>query len=189
MHDSEKKGAIFLDRDGTLNPDPGYIDSPDDYELYPETVRALKNLSTTGLPFILVTNQSGIGRGLIEETALEAIHNKLDTLLNQHGLVLLGIYYCPHTPEEGCNCRKPSTGMFTQAADEQGVDLTSSYMIGDSVADVLAANAVGLQSILVKTGNGQRTEREILNGKLSADFVGDNLSECAEYIVNLEAQR
>ena len=105
MHDSEKKGAIFLDRDGTLNPDPGYIDSPDDYELYPETIRALKNLSTTGLPFILVTNQSGIGRGLIEETALEAIHNKLDTLLNQHGLVLLGIYYCPHTPEEGCNCR------------------------------------------------------------------------------------
>ena len=79
--------------------------------------------------------------------------------------------------------------MFTQAADEQGIDLTSSYMIGDSVADVLAANAVGVQSILVKTGNGQRTEKEILNGKLSADFVGDNLSGCAEYIVNLEAQR
>jgi D-glycero-D-manno-heptose 1,7-bisphosphate phosphatase len=79
--------------------------------------------------------------------------------------------------------------MFTQAADEQGVDLTSSYMIGDSVADVLAANAVGVQSILVKTGNGKRTEKEILNGKLSADFVGDNLSECAEYIVNFEAKR
>ena len=190
IHDSEKMGAIFLDRDGTLNPDPGYISSPDDYELHPETIDALKTLSATGLPFILITNQSGIGRGLIEETALKAIHNKLDSLLEKHELFLIDKYYCPHTPEDRCDCRKPATGMLTKAADDHGIDLTSSYMIGDSVADVAVANAVGVQSILVKTGNGQRTEREILNGKLSADFVGDNLNDCAKHIVDLEeAQR
>lgn len=186
MAEAQTTAAVFLDRDGTLNPDPGYIASPDDYELYPETIPALKTLATTGLPLILVTNQSGVGRGLIEESSLEAIHEKLSAALAEHGLSFLDTYHCPHTPADECTCRKPATDMFTRAAKEHGIDLVSSYVIGDSPADVAAANTMGAHALLVRTGNGHATESEIMNGRLSADFVGDDLRECARYIVEQE---
>lgn len=180
------KSAIFLDRDGTLNPDPGYISSPDNFHLYKETVPALKLLGRTDFPLILVTNQSGIGRGLIDISSLEAIHNKLDHLLDEHGIVITAKYHCPHTLKETCSCRKPQVGMFKKAEKDHDIDLNKSYVIGDSNVDMVAAIRIGARAILVKTGNGIGVEAELLREGSSVHFIGDNLVDCAHHIIRRE---
>ncbi|MEE2877042.1 MAG: HAD family hydrolase [Candidatus Neomarinimicrobiota bacterium] len=182
-----KTGAIFLDRDGTLNPDPGYISSPDDFELYGDTFPALEQLTKTGLSLILITNQSGIGRGIIQESALARIHEKLDRSLLECGIVLSGKYYCPHVPKDRCGCRKPETGLFKEAEADHEINLSSSYLIGDSLCDVNAARAIGAHSILVRTGNGRGTEAELNRDGGMVDFVGDTLMDCSNHILGLEA--
>ncbi len=184
-----KTAAIFLDRDGTLNPDPGYISSPDDFKLFGDTLPALELLAQTGLPLVLITNQSGVGRGIIEETALAKIHEKLDRALSQIGVVLTGKYYCPHLPEDDCHCRKPKSGLFKQAEADYDIDLSASYLIGDSLCDVNAAEAIGAYSILVRTGNGRKTEAKLDRDGVSVDFVGDTLVDCANHLLALESAR
>ncbi len=181
-----KRGAIFLDRDGTLNPDPGYISSPDDFELYDNTLPALAMLMKTDLPLILVTNQSGIGRGIIEERALAQIHKKLDRNLSNIGVFLKEKYYCPHVPEDHCGCRKPKSDLFMQAKKDHDLDLSASYLIGDSLCDVNAAEAIGGYSILVRTGNGRETEAKLNRNGLMVDYVGDSLLDCANHLLGLE---
>lgn len=141
--------AIFLDRDGTLNPDPGYISNPKDYELYDGVTESLYKLQKAGYLLILITNQSGISRGLFTEEQLEAVHNKMKKLLEAGGVKLDAIYYCPHHPEHPykgvsvCNCRKPKPGLILQAIKDFDVDITKSYMIGDRTSDIkigLASN-------------------------------------------------
>ena len=134
--------AIFLDRDGTLNPDPGYISDPKDYELYDGVTEALAKLQKAGYLLILITNQSGISRGLITEEQLESVHAKLKKLLKNGGVELDAIYYCPHHPEHpykgvsDCNCRKPKPGLILQAVKDFNVDTEKSFMIGDRVSDI-----------------------------------------------------
>src|SRR5262249_57911234 len=132
------KPAVFLDRDGTMNVDVGYLSSPDQLEVYPYTAEAVRLINESGMLAIVVSNQSGIARGFLTEQTLEMIHARLILLLEQEGARLDGIFYCPHHPTIGdppyrraCDCRKPQPGMVLRAAELHGIDLSRSILIGD----------------------------------------------------------
>jgi len=148
--------AIFLDRDGTLNPDPGYISNPDDFELFPDVPESLKQLREAGYLLILITNQSGIARGMITIEQLECIHNKLASLLQKHDVKLDAIYYCPHHPDfpdakgiSECNCRKPKPGLISKALIEWNIDIENSFMIGDKKSDINIGLNTGAKPIFI----------------------------------------
>ena len=147
--------AIFLDRDGTLNPDPGYISRPEDFELFDGVGEALKRLKDDGYLLILITNQSGISRGLFTEEQLELIHNKLKRLLAEAGTSLDGIYYCPHHPEHPykgvsvCDCRKPAPGLILRAIKDHNIDSSNSYMIGDRKSDIKIGLNAGVKPVFI----------------------------------------
>lgn len=148
--------AIFLDRDGTLNPDPGYISDPALLKLYPGTGEALKRLQQAGYLLVVVTNQSGIARGLLTHEQLAAIHNKLQQLLGEFSVKLSGIYYCPHHPDfpdangvAACFCRKPKPGLILQAIKELQIAPEHSYMIGDKPSDIEAALNAGVTPVFI----------------------------------------
>ena len=177
--------TIFLDRDGTLNPDPGYIKFPDQFELFPGVAEALARLKLAGARLILITNQSGIARGLLSRHNLEAIHKKLRHLLGQTGATLDGIYFCPHHPDDGCGCRKPNRGMIDQAIQELGVDPERSYVIGDHLRDIELAKRVGARSILVTTGVTRWQELEgLTDTHLIPDRVEASLTEAVDWLLS-----
>ncbi|MEQ1656398.1 MAG: lipopolysaccharide heptosyltransferase II [Nitrospira sp.] len=150
-HASLQGVTVFLDRDGTLNPDPGYIGSPDRFELFPGVATALARLTRAGARLVVVTNQSGVGRGLFSAADLDAIHAKLRRLLLDAGVTLDAIYVCPHHPDARCACRKPETGMVDQAVRELEIDLSRSYLIGDHAKDMELAKRVGAKRVWVTT--------------------------------------
>ncbi len=139
------KRFVFLDRDGTLVRDPGYVHRLEDYELLPGVVEGLRRLRAAGFELAIVTNQSGIGRGLFDEADFQRFQEHLLADLAQQGVPIAGTFHCPHRPEEHCPCRKPLPGLLERARDELGADLETSWMIGDSERDVDAAAAAGLQ--------------------------------------------
>jgi len=181
--------AIFLDRDGTLNPDSGYLSSLDQFRFYKGTLDVLEQLAKKGFQFVVVTNQSGVGRGIIPPNALEEIHNFVLSSFKDRNIPLLGIYYCPHRPDEGCNCRKPKPGLFKRVAEEHSIRLETSYIIGDSVSDIEAGKRLGMTTVLVRTGNGRSSEKNLLEKGIEVDFVGDNLKNCSQYIVAREGKK
>ncbi len=149
--------AVFLDRDGTLNPDPGYISKPEDFELFPGVAQALARLKKAGYLLILITNQSGISRGLISPQQLEVIHQKLQNLLTEAGATLDAIYYCPHHPDfpyagvTDCDCRKPQPGLILRAVEDFDIDMAGSYVIGDRRKDIQIALNAGARPICIRT--------------------------------------
>ena len=149
--------CIFLDRDGTLNPDPGYINSIDDFSFFDFTISALKKMSDEGQRFCIVTNQSGIGRGLIDQAALDEIHGFIRVEFEKNDICLLDIYYCTDRPEEASERRKPGPGMFLEAEMDHDLNLVDCLMIGDSVADIEAGKMLGMDTMLVLTGRGKET--------------------------------
>ena len=176
--------TIFLDRDGTLNPDPGYIKSPDQFELFPGVSEALARLKRAGARLIVVTNQSGIARGLLSRKDLDAVHMKLKRLLDGAGVTLDAIYFCPHHPDDGCECRKPNRGMIDQAVRECGVTLDHSYLIGDHSRDIELAKRVGVRSILVTTGVVAQEEAERLKASGPVpDWIASSLAEAADWLL------
>lgn len=177
--------TIFLDRDGTLNADPGYIKSPDQFELFPGVSEALARLKRAGARLIVVTNQSGIARGCFSRDDLDAVHMKLTRLLDGAGVSLDAIYFCPHHPDDGCECRKPNRGMIDQAVRDWGVNLDRSYLIGDKVQDVELAKQVGARSILVTTGVVLPQEIEGLKASgLAADWIAPSLTDAVEWVLS-----
>jgi heptosyltransferase II len=177
--------TIFLDRDGTLNPDPGYIKSPDQFELFQGVPEALASLKRAGARLIVVTNQSGVARGFFSRHDLDAVHMKLKQLLEVAGAPLDAIYFCPHHPDDGCECRKPNRGMIDQAMREQEVDLDRSYLIGDHVRDIELAKRVGARSILVTTGVVLSQEVDRLKELgLAPDWVASSLAEAADWVLS-----
>ena len=149
------KPAIFLDRDGTLNESVGYVNHPSRFRLFPWTVDAVRTIRDEGFLAVLVTNQSGIGRGLFTEEVLHLVHDELRGVLEQAGTALDGIYYCPHEPDQRCECRKPKPGLLRRAERELGIDLSRSWMVGDGISDLEAAWSVGARGALVLTGFGR----------------------------------
>jgi histidinol-phosphate phosphatase family protein len=157
--------AVFVDRDGTLNREVSYVRSPDQVELLDAAPEAIRKLNSAGWPVVVITNQPVIARGECSETVLQEIHNKLETELGAQGAFLDAIYYCPHHPDGGyegerpelkitCSCRKPAIGLIERAARDLNLDLTRSWLIGDTSRDVQTARNAGLRSILVQTGFG-----------------------------------
>tara|TARA_B100001971_G_C18230928_1_gene563852 strand:+ start:679 stop:1227 length:549 start_codon:yes stop_codon:yes gene_type:complete len=150
-----KKPAVFLDRDGVINRDrPDYVKSWAEFEFLPGILNTLRCLSEFPYAIVIVSNQSAIGRGLVSEDTVEKIHLNMIQALRNYGGRLDAIYYCPHAPEDGCDCRKPYPGLLSRAADDLNLDLPKSWFIGDSLRDLEAAIAVGVHPVLVRTGHG-----------------------------------
>lgn len=166
--------TIFLDRDGTLNPDPGYIDSLEHYQFYDFTLKALRLLARYGYRFCIVTNQSGVARGLIEPEKLAEIHQYISTTFQEYGIPLLGIYQCTDHPDDAGEHRKPGPGMFLEAAADHGVILPASLMIGDAVSDMEAGVKLGMDTMLVLTGKGKET-KTLLQDRFYPTYVVENL--------------
>jgi len=143
------QGVIFLDRDGTLIHDPGYISDPDKVLLLPNTFEGLEKLSNMGWKFVMVSNQSGIGRGYYETRNYESVNHRMLELLGPVSEDFLLKLHCPHTPDDSCACRKPKTGMYEQAQRELGINFTSSVMIGNAESDFEAGLRIGALSILI----------------------------------------
>jgi histidinol-phosphate phosphatase family protein len=149
------KPTIFLDRDGTLNEGVGYVNHPSRFRLFPWTVEAIRAIRDEGFLAVVITNQSGVGRGYFSEQMLREIHEGFERLLEAAGTSLDGIYYCPHRPDDGCDCRKPKPGMLRRASEELGCDLSRSWMVGDNFSDLETAWSAGARAALVRTGDGQ----------------------------------
>lgn len=162
MGTKRKRGAIFLDRDGTINEEVGYLRRLDELRIFSFTAEAIRLINEHDLWAVVITNQSGVARGLFDEALVGAIHDRINEILTPGGARIDRFYYCPHHPTEGrgmylvdCNCRKPKTGMITKAADELSIDLAASYLIGDTLRDMTTAEAAGIPGILVQTGYGK----------------------------------
>ena len=152
--------VIFLHRDGVINYESdGFIKSPEEWLPIPSSLEAIAKLSKAHFTLFIVTNQSGVGRGLFDLKALEKIHHKMLTEITQTGGKIEKIYFCPHKPEDNCSCRKPKPGLYQQAAKEYKIDFSTSYVIGDSLRDIQSGLAIQAKTILVLTGNGEITAK------------------------------
>lgn len=154
-------GLVIVDRDGVINADSyNYIRSPGEWHALPGSLDALGALARAGTRVVVATNQSGVGRGLFTEAMLTDIHARMKAAVAEHGGRIAGVYHCPHTPAEGCDCRKPRPGLLLRIADDLGCDLADVPVIGDKASDLAAAEAVGARPVLVLTGHGRRTLAE-----------------------------
>jgi len=181
--------AVFLDRDGTVIKDKHYLSDPEGVELFPGVPRALRDLRDEGYQLVIVTNQSGVGRGYMTEADVEAVHDRLRDRLGEEGINLTDIYYAPYhedadDPQYRRNRydRKPRPGMIETAVDEHEIDAGNSYMIGDKESDLVAGRRAGCASILVRTANGPETAQSIDPG--TVDYVADGLTDATRYILD-----
>jgi D-glycero-D-manno-heptose 1,7-bisphosphate phosphatase len=181
--------AAFLDRDGTVIEEVGYLDRPERVELYPWSVDAVRALNRAGIRVVTVSNQSGVARGFFDEATVERVHARIDEILRAGDARIDAYYYCPHHPEgkvaayaRVCDCRKPARGLVDRAVREFGVDPARSFVVGDRWLDVALARATGGRGILVRTGYGLTEEHRPPAG-LAADAVVNNLIEAVSWIL------
>jgi len=158
----KKNTAVFLDRDGVINEEVGYLDSLDKLKIIPGAYEAIRLINESGMKVVVISNQAGVARGLFPEDFVKITHEYLQNALRKKGAYIDNFYYCPHHPTEGiepyrqvCNCRKPAPGMLLQAAQDLNIDLKRSYLVGDRFNDMEAGKKIGVRGILVKTGFGQ----------------------------------
>jgi D-glycero-D-manno-heptose 1,7-bisphosphate phosphatase len=189
----KKKLAVFLDRDGTINEDVGYPNHFNQVNIYPSSFEAVRKINKAGFLAVIMTNQSGIGRGFITEEQLQVLHQKIEAAFAKHQARFDGIYYCPHYQlssvplyRKDCSCRKPNPGLALQAASELNIDLESSYMIGDKVEDMLFGWNINASPILVLTGFGQKSLSELKQRCAQPVFVAQHLLEAVNWILKRE---
>ena len=175
----KKYDCIFLDRDGTINSDSGYISTIKDFKLYDFTIPALKKLARLGNKFCIITNQSGVNRGLIKKEDLLSIHNFIEQIFEKSQIPLLKIYTCFDHPDYATDRRKPGPGMFLEAERDYGFDLKKCLMIGDSYDDMKAGSSQGMDTMLVLTGHGQKT-LGILGKKEAPTYIVKDLYDGVE---------
>jgi D-glycero-D-manno-heptose 1,7-bisphosphate phosphatase len=176
--------AVFIDRDGTIAEEIGYLNHVSRFRMFPFVVAALQRLNEAGYPVIVVTNQSGVGRGYFPESLVHAVNQRMTQQLSESGARVDAIYYCPHSPSESCNCRKPRTGMLEQAAREHALDLRRSFMVGDRYADIELACNAHARGILVRTGYGEgELAWHAPKWPVPPDFVADNLAQAVDWIL------
>ena len=176
-----KQRYILLDRDGVINHDSdAFIKSPEEWKPIEGSLEAIARLNKHGYHVVVITNQSGVARGFFDETMLEKIHAKMRQLVSEKGGNITAIYFCPHGANSDCDCRKPKAGLLKAFAADFHVDLTTIAVIGDSLRDLQAAEAVGAKPILVKTGKGQQT---LLNNPQLNIPVFENLYEAAQHLI------
>jgi histidinol-phosphate phosphatase family protein len=178
-----KVPAVFLDRDGTVIFSKDYLSSPEQVKLYSYAADSINMLQAAGFKVVIVTNQSGVARGMFTENDLQKIHKRFIFLLKKAGAKVDGIYYCPHVDEDFCNCRKPKPGMVLQSAKDLNIDLEKSYTIGDSIRDYLLGYNTGGRGILVLTGHGKKQRSKIVYEKIKPMSVCKTLKEAVSLII------
>ena len=184
--------AVFIDRDGTLTEEVGYVNHPSRLRLLPRSAQAIRRLNQAGIAAVVVTNQAGVARGYFSEEVLAAVNAALVTMLKEEGAYLDGVYVCPHHPDEGappyrtvCDCRKPRPGLLYRAAADHGLDLAQATLIGDKPSDLVAARAVGARSVLVLTGYGRREwEHRRSTFTVPPDHVADDLCDAVDWVLS-----
>ena len=190
--------GVFLDRDGTINEQMGYINHIDRFQMLPRSAEAIRLLNDRNIPVVVVTNQSGLARGYFPESLLEEVHTRMEQELAGAGAHVDGIYICPHHPEAkeekfrlNCNCRKPKNGLFLAAARDLNLDLGKSYVVGDRWSDLKAAARCRARGILVLTGYGRGDYEYIGPGQdIQPDFVAEDLLDAVDWILrDLDSSR
>ncbi len=180
------KKVVFLDRDGVINRDsPDYIKNRQEFEFLPGSCRAVERLYSNGFTVIVITNQSAINRNMTSLEELEAIHGKMKSGVRAKGGLITDIFFCPHTPLEKCDCRKPKPGLIHTAQKKYGIDdLAASAMVGDSAKDIECARNAGCMAVLVRTGNGNEAEKILSGKKIFPDHIANDLYAAAEWLVS-----
>jgi len=190
MPQSKHMKLIILDRDGVINKDSStFIKSPEEWVPLKGSLEAIARLSQAGYEVVIVTNQSGIGRGLFSADTLAKIHVRMIDYVQQHGGKIQSILFCPHHPDDGCNCRKPLPGMYHELAERLNINYSGVYSVGDSVRDLQAAKAVGASPVLVKTGNGKKSLKKIASDPtidLDGTLVFDTLATFTDALLKQE---
>ncbi len=178
--------AVFLDRDGTINEEVGYLDSLDRLVIFPAAFDAVRMLNEAGFKVVVVTNQSGVARGFFDEDFVDTVHARMDEIFREKGAIIDRFYYCPHHPTEGidryrilCDCRKPAPGMLIKASEELCIDLAGSYVVGDMAKDIILANNVGAGGILVRTGYGNNVDAS----DIKPVYVARDILDAANWII------
>ncbi len=184
------KAPVFLDRDGTINQDVGYIHDSDQFELIPGSAEAIRALNAQGFPVVVISNQAGIAKGIIKEDRMPELHEAFLHMLDKEGAKIDGFYYCPHHPEGTvanyrcvCSCRKPEPGLLQKASHELHLDLPRSYVVGDKISDIQLAHNVGAVAIMVLTGHGLNEQNSYPEGIAPPHFTCKNLLEAVQWII------
>jgi D-glycero-D-manno-heptose 1,7-bisphosphate phosphatase len=189
------RAAIFVDRDGTLADEVGYVNDVTRFRLFPWSVEAVRLINRSGYLAVMVTNQAGVARGYFPEPAITEVHDRLGAALADGAARLDGVYYCPHHPDAGaapyrqdCDCRKPRPGLLTRAASDLGIDLARSWVVGDRHGDLEVAWAVGARGAMVRTGYGRGELRHHAGAwPRQPDLVAEHLLEAVSLIVGAHA--
>lgn len=185
---NETAPVVYLDRDGTLNFDPGYLNQPDQLRLLPGVGQAVARLNRAGFKAVVLSNQSGLARGLITMEQLDAIHQRLRELLAVDGARLDGIFICPHHPEDACSCRKPAPGLVMRARQELGLAADHAVVIGDKASDVGLARNIGATAVFVLSGHHPEEEQARMAGQgLVPDFTARDLAGAVKWILEKES--
>lgn len=191
-----RRRAIFMDRDGTVCEEVGYVNHVSRLRLLPRSAEAIRLANDAGFQTVVVTNQAGVARGYFTEDLIEEAHDRMRQMLGAAGARVDGIYYCPHHPEVGdpryrkeCDCRKPRPGMFLRARDEMGIDLEASYVVGDSTRDIQAGERIGATTVLVLTGYGRgELEHQSVGWKVHPHRACEDLLDAVRWILEREEQ-
>lgn len=179
-----RQGAVFLDRDGVINKSPGkkrYIMEPEEFKFLPGVLPALRRLKKTGRRILLVSNQAGVGRGLFTQNQLKEVTRKMLEGVREHGGRINAVYYCTHTPEQRCRCRKPRTGLLRKAARRWTINLKKSVVVGDNGTDIEMGQSAGCKTVLVLTGVTTKTAARKM--ARPPDFIAKNLPGAATWIL------
>jgi len=179
---SQQRRFVVLDRDGTIIEEREYLSEPEQVRLIPGVGAALRDLRQMGFGLVVITNQSGIGRGFFDQAQLERVHERFKQLLDREEVHLDGLYVCPHKPDDDCACRKPKLGLLQKAAADLGFNMANSIVIGDKASDIDMGRAAGALTFLVRTGYGARIETAV-----AADFVVNDVEAATESIRRLAA--
>jgi D-glycero-D-manno-heptose 1,7-bisphosphate phosphatase len=176
--------AVFLDRDGTICEEVGYLSDTSCFRIFPFAAAAIRRLNQAKVPVIVVTNQSGVGRGYFPESLVQTVHDLMEVELAGAGARLDGIYFCPHTADDECECRKPKPGMLERAAREHALDLRRSFVVGDRYGDIELAHRTGARGILVRSGYGAtELASQAANWPAPPDLVTDNVEGAIDWIL------
>jgi len=175
--------TVFLDRDGTINEEVIYLSNLEQFRLLPGAGEAIRLLNQRRWRVIVITNQSGLGRGYFTEEELALVHQRMRAALDREGAHIDAIYVCPHQPEDGCPCRKPGTALFERAAQEFDIDLSKSYAIGDKMTDLLPGACLGCRTVLILTGHGQEQLENKDEWETEPDYVASDLLSAAQWIL------
>ncbi|MGZ3595815.1 MAG: D-glycero-alpha-D-manno-heptose-1,7-bisphosphate 7-phosphatase [Syntrophales bacterium] len=190
----KKNAAVFLDRDGTINEEVGYLDSIDKLNLFSNAAEAIRLINESGMKAVVMTNQSGVAKGYFTEEFVRTVHGRIQEMLLEKGAFIDAFYYCPHHQTDGvgvylqpCACRKPGAGMLIEASKELDIDLPHSYTIGDMLKDIQVARTVGAKGILVKTGYGMNTiEKDLASEYLEIcqpTYIAEDILDAVKWIM------